>query len=241
LIIGGKRKASNNELEREKGKKVQRAAQQVGCQLGCNQSLIAWKKSRAGWRERMDHAVWCAFQRAQDFSYAMNILRANQCDAKPGNTNSDGHPCEEGVNFQRRLSDHTTILMAACRQGRLDLVQELVLQMGASVTLKDTQGRSAADFARDHDHANVVEWLADRECHKKKSAGESTGKDARNREAPPAPPLVVVTASNSFGVELAMATAAMATAANLARAGTHSGAPTVCPSELVSSWFAASQ
>lgn len=56
---------------------------------------------------------------------------------------------ESGLSVDHRLADGRTLLMEAARWGRLSLVREL-LARGADVTLKDSQGLGARDFAQNY-------------------------------------------------------------------------------------------
>ena len=62
------------------------------------------------------------------------------------------------VNFYRFQADNTTALMAACFQGRADVVLRLI-ECGSDMRLLDQNNRSALDFAKIGNHLDIVTEL----------------------------------------------------------------------------------
>ena len=64
-----------------------------------------------------------------------------------------------GADMNIRNNRGTTPLMVAARNGQLDATRMLVVDVGVDTTLKDNDGRTAAQWAREKGHPEVAEFL----------------------------------------------------------------------------------
>lgn len=76
---------------------------------------------------------------------------------------------QKGANVNHRTPGNYTPLMQAALVGQIEIVKVL-LAAGADPTVKDTGGRTAADYAEEHKHSDIVALL------KQKVPSQSAGK-----------------------------------------------------------------
>jgi len=67
----------------------------------------------------------------------------------------------KGANVNHRTPGNYTPLMQAALVGQLEIVK-ILLDAGADPTIKDTGGRTAADYAEEHKHNDIVQLLKER-------------------------------------------------------------------------------
>jgi ankyrin repeat protein len=65
---------------------------------------------------------------------------------------------EQGVNLNHQMPDGTTPLMSAVIFGD-KAISKLLLEHSADVSLKDTYGKSAMDYAKEEDDEEMIELL----------------------------------------------------------------------------------
>ncbi|HSB10727.1 MAG TPA: ankyrin repeat domain-containing protein [Blastocatellia bacterium] len=67
----------------------------------------------------------------------------------------------KGANVNHRTPGNYTPLMQAALTGQIEIVKVL-LDAGADPAVKDTGGRTAADYAEEHKHNDIVQLLKER-------------------------------------------------------------------------------
>jgi ankyrin repeat protein len=84
-----------------------------------------------------------------DSTQRLSEVESLQLEIQRGDEGAVLQRIDNGLSVNYRLNEGRTLLMEAARWGRLNLVREL-LQRGADVTLKDSQGLGARDFAQNY-------------------------------------------------------------------------------------------